>query len=99
MADRPDPIDPVEVAAAVAGLDGWTLVDDTRIAKTYRFASFVEAFAFMTRCADLAEELNHHPEWSNVYSRVDIELTTHDVGGLSNYDIEFARRADGFLSQ
>ena len=64
------------------------------IAKRFVFADFVAAFGFMTRVALLAEKADHHPEWSNVWNRVDILLTTHDAGGLSMRDIELARAID-----
>lgn len=64
------------------------------IRKIYHFSDFVRAFAFMTRVALLAEKADHHPEWSNVYDRVDILLTTHDVAGLSMRDINLARAID-----
>ncbi len=64
------------------------------IARSFRFGDFVAAFGFMTRVALLAEKADHHPEWSNVYGRVDIMLTTHDVGGLSMRDIDLARAID-----
>jgi 4a-hydroxytetrahydrobiopterin dehydratase len=89
-------IEPAEREALIAGLDGWT--HEPRrdgIAKTYRFTDFPQAFAFMTRVALLAEKADHHPEWSNVYNRVDILLTTHDCGGLSERDIALARAIDG----
>jgi 4a-hydroxytetrahydrobiopterin dehydratase len=76
---------------AVAELDGWTEVADRdAIAKTYKFADFNAAFGFMTRIALMAEKMDHHPEWFNVYSRVDVVLTTHDAGGLSDRDIALA---------
>ena len=79
---------------------GWTL-DDTRDAmrKTFKFSNFVEAFGFMTRAALWAEKWNHHPEWSNVYNRVEVTLTTHDVGGLSALDVKLARKMDGLTQQ
>lgn len=79
-------------------LVGWTL-EPTRdgIIKRYSFADFAEAFGFMTRVALLAEKADHHPEWSNVYNRVDILLTTHDAKGLSMRDIELARAIDKLL--
>lgn len=77
-------------------LDGWTF-DPERdgIRKQYRFGDFTQAFAFMTRVALLAEKADHHPEWSNVYNRVDILLTTHDANGLSMRDISLAQAIDG----
>ena len=77
-------------------LEGWE-VDEARdgIRKSYRFADFTQAFAFMTRVALLAEKADHHPEWFNVYNRVDILLTTHDADGLSMRDISLAQAIDG----
>ena len=63
------------------------------------FADFVQAFGFMTQLALHAEKMNHHPEWSNVYNRVNIVLTTHDAGGLTERDITLARLADGLAQQ
>ena len=87
---------PAERERLLPELDGWT-ADEARdgIRKSYRFESFVEAFAFMSRIALLAEKANHHPEWFNVYNRVDILLTTHDAGGLSMRDVDLARAIDG----
>ncbi|MCB2050614.1 MAG: 4a-hydroxytetrahydrobiopterin dehydratase [Novosphingobium sp.] len=81
--------------AALALLPGWTLAQDgLAIERTYTFADFSAAFAFMTRVALLAEQQDHHPEWSNVYNRVEITLTTHDAGGLSVRDVEMAKAID-----
>jgi 4a-hydroxytetrahydrobiopterin dehydratase len=76
---------------------GWsTPADNNRdvITKTFNFIDFTQAFEFMNQIAIIAEEMNHHPEWFNVYNRVEVTLTTHDVDGLSNYDVEMARRMD-----
>jgi len=82
---------------ALARLPGWTLRDDgLAICKTFRFADFAEAFAFMTRVAIHAEKADHHPEWFNVYNRVEITLTTHDAGGLSARDAALAEVIEGF---
>jgi 4a-hydroxytetrahydrobiopterin dehydratase len=64
------------------------------IHKTFKFGDFTEAFAWMTRAAMFAEKWNHHPEWFNVYNRVEVTLSTHDVGGLSQLDIKLARKMD-----
>lgn len=84
-----------ERSEALAGLDGWTYVRERQaLYKSYRHPDFVAAFAFMTRVAFLAERADHHPEWSNVYDRVDVYLTTHDAGGVSRRDIELAVAMD-----
>ncbi len=80
-----------EVAVALAQLDGWQLLDG-KLSREYVFADFVEAIGFMVRVAICAEGLNHHPEWSNVYKVVRVELQTHDVGGISPYDFELAAK-------
>ena len=87
---------PDEAKDAVAALTGWTLSDDGRaITRDLKFGTFTEAFAFMTRVAMDAEKMDHHPEWSNVYNRVSIRLTTHDAGGLTEKDVALARIVDG----
>jgi 4a-hydroxytetrahydrobiopterin dehydratase len=80
-----------EIAAALAKLPGWARVDGrSAIVKKYQFADFNEAWGFMSRVALLAESQNHHPEWSNVWNRVEITLSTHDAGGLSARDAKLA---------
>ena len=69
-----------------------------KLQRELAFADFVEAFAFMTKVALIAEAMGHHPEWSNVWNRLTIALTTHDTGGLSNLDLEMARRIDALLA-
>jgi 4a-hydroxytetrahydrobiopterin dehydratase len=88
-------LDESQRAALLPALAGW-VHEPGRDALTRRFlfADFVAAFGFMTRVALLAEKADHHPEWSNVWNRVDILLTTHDAGGLSMRDIELARAID-----
>ena len=74
---------------------GWSLVEGRdAIFKSYKFRSFIEAFSWMSAVALCAEKMNHHPEWFNVYSRVDVTLSTHDVGGLSLLDITLAKKMD-----
>ncbi len=80
---------------ALAELQGWTLAPDRdAIQKEFRFKDFNAAFAFMTRVALMAEKMDHHPEWSNVYNRVHITLSTHDAGGLTERDIRLAKFID-----
>jgi len=81
--------------AALADLPGWNLRGDgLAIERRFTFADFSQAFAFMTRIALLAEKADHHPEWSNVWNRVDIALTTHDAKGLSRRDVDLAGAID-----
>ena len=80
---------------ALAGLEGWQLVEGRdAIEKRYTFKNFNQAWAFMSRVALKAEQMNHHPEWFNVYNRVEVTLATHDVDGLSEKDIRLARFMD-----
>jgi|TARA_B110000879_G_C10866212_1_gene391145 4a-hydroxytetrahydrobiopterin dehydratase len=79
-------------ADALIGLDGWSDTEDRdAIQKTFTFKSFNQAFSFMTRVAMEAEKANHHPEWFNVYNRVDVTLSTHDAGGITEKDIKLAQ--------
>ena len=89
---RPTKLDLTE---ALAQLDGWSAVEGREaIAKSFKFADFNAAFAFMARIALLAEKLDHHPEWFNVYNRVDVVLATHDAGGVTALDLQMARFMD-----
>lgn len=82
-------------AAAVAMLSGWSATPGRdAIAKSFRFADFKTAFGFMTRVALMADKMDHHPEWSNVYNKVDVVLTTHDAGGVTDKDVALARFMD-----
>jgi 4a-hydroxytetrahydrobiopterin dehydratase len=85
--------------AALAELPDWRLrADGLAIERSLRFADFGAAFGFMARVAIHAEKVDHHPEWCNVYDRVEITLTTHDAGGLGARDVAFARFVDGVVS-
>lgn len=86
----------IEIAQALAALPDWRRADDPRpaVARTLRFADFNAAFGFMSRVALKAEVMDHHPEWSNVYDRVEILLTTHDAGGVTEKDLTLARFID-----
>lgn len=87
-----------EHAAALAALSDWTHEPERdALTRQFEFADFSAAFAFMTRVALLAEKADHHPEWSNVYNRVDILLTTHDAAGLSQRDVDMATAIDALL--
>ncbi|MBD1549818.1 MULTISPECIES: 4a-hydroxytetrahydrobiopterin dehydratase [Stappiaceae] len=90
-------LSPEARADALAGLPDWREVDGRdAITRTFAFKDFNEAFGFMTRVALVAEKLNHHPEWSNVYRTVEVVLSTHDAGGLTDLDIRLARKMDAF---
>jgi 4a-hydroxytetrahydrobiopterin dehydratase len=88
---RPKALSPDEIDAALASLPGWSLVDG-KLHRELRFPNFQRAFAFMAEAALHAEKLDHHPEWSNVYGRVVVDLVTHDAGGLTALDLELAKR-------
>jgi len=84
---------------ALSRLKGWSEVAGRdAIGKTFVFADFNEAFGFMARVALVAEKLDHHPEWSNVYKKVEVTLSTHDAGGLTELDIKLAEAMDRFAS-
>ena len=94
-----DKLSDSERADALEALSGWAH-DPERdaITRRFQFANFIEAFAFMARAALLAEKMDHHPEWFNVYNKVDVTLTTHDCDGLSERDIAMANAMDGFAA-
>lgn len=88
-------LDPATRATALASLDGWSEAEGRdAISKRFVFADFNAAFGWMTRVALLAEKMDHHPEWFNVYKTVDVTLSTHDAGGLSELDIAMAKAMD-----
>ena len=82
-----------EIAEHLKALPGWELGED-RIKRTFRFQDFVEAFGWMSSVALVAERMNHHPEWRNVWATVEVELSTHDAGGLTELDMELAAKMD-----
>jgi 4a-hydroxytetrahydrobiopterin dehydratase len=88
---RPPALDPAAVDAALGELPGWELRDG-KLHRELRFADFATAFGFMAAAATVAAEMDHHPEWSNVYSRVTVDLVTHDAGGVTELDLGLARR-------
>ncbi|PZU97650.1 MAG: 4a-hydroxytetrahydrobiopterin dehydratase [Pseudanabaena sp.] len=83
----------VEISSAIAQLSGWAVVDG-KLQKNFKFRDFVEAFGFISRIAIIADKMGHHPELFNVYNKVKIDLTTHDVDGLSALDFELAQKID-----
>ncbi|OKH87618.1 4a-hydroxytetrahydrobiopterin dehydratase [Thalassospira sp. TSL5-1] len=92
-------LSPAEATIALNEVKGWSLAEDgLSIHKTFKFEDFNEAFGFMTRVALKADKMDHHPEWFNVYNKVEMTLTTHDVGGVSQKDIKLAAFADDAAS-
>ena len=87
----PQRLDDAGLRDAVATLDHWDVVDG-KLHRCFRFEDFATAFAFMTAAAIAAEKMDHHPEWRNVYNRVDVDLVTHSASGITELDIELARR-------
>ena len=82
-----------EIETLLPSLPLWS-IDDGKLTRTLQFDDFVAAFGFMSKVALIAERMNHHPEWFNVYGTVRIQLSSHDVGGLSNYDFQLAEHID-----
>ena len=87
-----------QLAQARGEIPHWDFSDD-RFARAFEFANFIEAFGFMSQVALIAERLDHHPEWSNVWNKVRIEITNHDAGGVTELDVEFCRRVDGLVGR
>ncbi len=93
------PLEAAQLAAFLAKTGNWRVAEDGRAIDCHlRFPDFNAAFAFMTRVALLAERMDHHPEWSNVYNRVRVRLTTHDAGGVTDRDLAMARAIDDFAA-
>ncbi len=89
----------VEFGTALRSLAGWAPVADRHaMTKSFVFNDFSQAFAWMARVALLAERMDHHPEWFNVYNRVDVTLATHDAGGVSSRDVAMAEAMDGYAA-
>jgi len=89
------PIDPSSLRTRLDALPGWTLDQEQRaISRSFRFQDFAQAFGFMSQMAIVSEKMDHHPEWFNVYNRVEVRLTTHDANGLTSRDLDWAARAD-----
>ena len=93
MASRPGRLSEFDIAAALAELPGWKMVDG-KLHREYKFADFVTAFAFKTGAALVAQRMDHHPEWFNVWSTVRIDLETHDAGGVTTLDVQLAQHME-----
>jgi 4a-hydroxytetrahydrobiopterin dehydratase len=89
----PTKLSEAEVRSALRDLSGWTVVNG-KLHREYQFPDFIHAFGFMTSVALVAEAMGHHPEWSNVYNRLTVDLTTHDAGGISAKDFELAGKLE-----
>jgi len=84
-----------EIQENLAQLSGWN-IENGKLHKSFQFDSFVDAFGFMTKSALAAEAMNHHPEWFNVYNKVTVDLSTHDLEGISTWDFELAKKMEEF---
>jgi 4a-hydroxytetrahydrobiopterin dehydratase len=95
---RPAKLNGAEIQTALLTLSGWSLLNG-KLHREYSFPDFVHAFGFMAASAVAIEAMNHHPEWSNVYNRVSIDLTTHDAAGITALDVELARKLESLASK
>lgn len=96
---RPTKLGDEEIAQALKDLPGWSLeTGAVAITRNFKFTTFVDAMGFMMRAALIAEKMDHHPEWSNIYNRVGVLLTTHDAGGLTKLDLDLAKAMDELVS-
>jgi 4a-hydroxytetrahydrobiopterin dehydratase len=97
MSNRPSKLSDADRTAVLVSLDGWSFdAEAAAIVKNFKFADFSESWAFMNRAALLAEKMDHHPEWFNVYNRVEVKLTTHDADGVTILDTTMAKAMNGF---
>jgi 4a-hydroxytetrahydrobiopterin dehydratase len=96
-APKPERLSPDAINAALSSLDGWSADGEKAITKKFKFKNFSQAFGFMTRVALDAEKANHHPDWSNSYNTVEIALSSHDAGGLTQRDFDLARKIEALL--
>ncbi len=87
-----------EVQSALSGLSGWKAVGG-KLHREYQFPDFIHAFGFMATSAIMIEAMGHHPEWSNVYNRVTVDLSTHDAGGITEKDVELAKKLEGIAQK
>ena len=91
-------LDDAAINERLGALPGWELIDG-KLHRDFKFPNFVEAFGFMTSAAIEAEKMNHHPEWFNVYSKVAVDLTTHEAGGITELDFELAERMNALADR
>ena len=88
---RPSRLTDEQIKSEIQDIDGWEL-QDGKLHKTFHFADFIEAWGFMSRTALIAQAMDHHPDWSNVYNTVNVDLSTHDAGGITQLDLQLARK-------
>lgn len=88
---RPPKLTKQQILAELPDLKGWVL-NDNKLCKTFQFVDFVAAWGFMSRIALIAQTMDHHPDWTNVFKTVQVELSTHDAGGVTKLDLELARK-------
>ena len=93
---KPEKVTEKQIAEELEKLPGWT-IKSGNLHRSFEFADFSEAFGFMTRAAMIAESMGHHPDWSNVWNKVVVNLSTHSIGGLSNLDFQFAKKMQKLL--
>jgi 4a-hydroxytetrahydrobiopterin dehydratase len=94
---RPSRLSDTEIAEGLKALPGWTFADG-KLHREFRFRDFSEAFGFMSRAALMAEKMDHHPDWSNVWNRVTVDLHTHDAGGVTELDLRLAAAMSALVS-
>jgi 4a-hydroxytetrahydrobiopterin dehydratase len=95
---QPPKLSDKEIEHAIQALPGWHLVNG-KLHREYQFSDFIHAFGFMTMAAIGIEKMNHHPEWFNVYNRVNVDLTTHDSGGVTKHDVDLASLLEGIATK
>jgi 4a-hydroxytetrahydrobiopterin dehydratase len=96
--NRPERLIETEIEQALERIPGWTVRDD-KLHREFRFRNFNQAFGFMTRAALYSETMNHHPEWSNVYATVVVDLVTHSAGGITNLDFDLAKKMNAISQE
>jgi len=100
MSERPSKLSDQQLAVALKKSGGWAYdTEASAISKTFMFRDFSEAWAFMNRAALLAEKMDHHPEWFNVYNKVQVKMTTHDAGGVTSWDFDMAAAMNSFAGE
>ncbi|HLI47723.1 MAG TPA: 4a-hydroxytetrahydrobiopterin dehydratase [Chthonomonas sp.] len=95
---RPSKLTEAQIQQALAELPEWRYHDD-KLQRTFKFADFSQAWGFMSRVALMAEKMDHHPDWSNVYNTVHVALSTHDAGGVTELDLQLARHMNRFYAE